>query len=270
MKYYIKVENGVKIFVEDINSKGKKTILFIHGWPLNHNAYEYQINQLSKSGYRCIAIDLRGFGKSDRPSNGYSYDRFADDIRVIIDSLKLNDILLVGHSMGGAISIRYMDRHNGHGVSKLALFGAAAPSWVKTDNWPYGYTKDQVNQFIKETYSDRPKLIRDVGDLFFFQYLTRPFKEWFGQICLEASGWATAECLVSLRDERLFWSLNKIKVPTLILHGVHDKICPFEFGEYMNNEIENSKLVPFEYSGHGAFYEEKDKANNELIKFIEG
>lgn len=126
MGYYVKVEKGVNIYVEDINPNSNKTILFIHGWPANHKMFEYQFDHLPDKGYRCIGIDIRGFGKSSRPWDGYSYNRLADDIRVVIDTLGLTNITLAGHSMGGAISIRYMARHDGHNVAKLALFGAAA------------------------------------------------------------------------------------------------------------------------------------------------
>lgn len=106
MGYYIKVESNVKIYVEDISPRGKNTILFIHGWPGDHNLFEYQFDQLPKRGYRCIGIDIRGFGKSDKPYKGYDYNRLADDIRCVIDVLELKNITLAGHSTGGAIAIR--------------------------------------------------------------------------------------------------------------------------------------------------------------------
>lgn len=106
MGYFVTVEPGVKIFIEDINPKGNKTILFIHGWPLNHNQFEYQFNYLPKLGYRCIGMDWRGYGNSDKPFDGYGFDRLADDLRMVIEALQLKNIILAGHSTGGAISIR--------------------------------------------------------------------------------------------------------------------------------------------------------------------
>ena len=152
--------------------------------------------------------------------------------------------------MGGAIAIRYMARHNGYGVSKLALFAAAAPSFVRRSDFPYGLPKEDVNKLIEKTYNDRPEMLREFGDMFFFQYVTEPFSEWFFQMGLMAAGWATASVAVSLRDETLFSDLKKIHVPTLILHGVHDKVCPFQLAEIQRREIRNSRLVPFEKSGH--------------------
>ncbi len=103
MEYYINVEPNVYIYVEDINPTGRKTILFIHGWPGNHNLFEYQYDQLPKQGYRCIGLDLRGFGQSSRPWSGYSYNRLADDVRAVVDELQLRDFTLGGHSTGGGI-----------------------------------------------------------------------------------------------------------------------------------------------------------------------
>ena len=170
--------------------------------------------------------------------------------------------------MGGAIAIRYMARHNGFGVAKLALFAAAAPSFTKRPDFPYGLTKEDVNKLILETYNDRPKMLQEFGDMFFFQYVTVPFSDWFFQLGLQAAGWSTAALAASLRDESLFSDLGTIRVPTLILHGIHDKVCPFSFAVAQHEGIINSKLVPFEYSGHGLFWEEQDKFNRELAQFI--
>jgi non-heme chloroperoxidase len=268
--YYVKVEPNVKIYVEDLNPHGKKTILFLHGWPGSHKLFEYQFNQLPKMGYRCIGIDTRGFGNSDKPWEGYDYDRLSDDVKCVIDTLKLQDLTLAGHSTGGAIAIRYMARHNGYGVSKLALFAAAAPSLIKRPNFPYGLEREAVKDIISGTYNDRPKMLRNFGDMFFFQHISEPFSDWIFQLGLQAASWSTAFIANTwLGEEKLFSDLEKINVPTLILHGIHDKVVLFQLGETQNKAIKNSKLVPFEYSGHGLFYDQQDKFNDELAKFIE-
>ncbi|MDF2593242.1 MAG: alpha/beta superfamily hydrolase [Clostridia bacterium] len=270
MGYYVRVEENVKIYVEDLNPEGNKTILFLHGWPGNHNLFEYQFNQLPKMGYRCIGIDTRGFGNSDKPWSGYDYDRLADDVRCVIDALELRDITLGGHSTGGAIAIRYMARHNGYEVSKLALFAAAAPSLIQRPYFPYGLPREAVLDIIQGTYNDRPKMLRDFGDMFFFQHITESLSDWLFHMGLEASGWATASIANTwLDEESLFSDLEKIQVPTLILHGIHDKVCLFPLAEAQNQSIKNSKLVPFEFSGHALFYDQKDKFNKELTQFIE-
>jgi non-heme chloroperoxidase len=99
VEYYITVEPDVKIYVEDINPTGEKTILFIHGWPANHKLFEYQFNELPKMGYRCVGVDIRGFGNSDKPWKGYSYNRLADDISIVVETLKLRNFTLAGHSV---------------------------------------------------------------------------------------------------------------------------------------------------------------------------
>ncbi len=268
MGYFVRVQPDVNIYVEDINPTGHKTILFLHGWPLSHKAYEYQFNQLPRMGYRCIGMDTRGFGNSDKPWSGYSYDRLADDVRCVVEALKLYDFTLAGHSMGGATAIRYMSRYNGHGVSKLALFGAAAPSVTILPEFPYGLPKEDVTKFIQEAYNDRPKMLQQVRDIFFFRYITGPFSEWFLQLGLQAAGWSTAKCAATFRDESLFSDLGKIHVPTLILHGIHDKVCLFPLAIAQKQGIRNSILVPLENSGHALFWEERDKFNKELVQFI--
>jgi non-heme chloroperoxidase len=268
--YYIRVEKNVKVYVEDLNTEGHETILFIHGWPANHKMFEYQFPELSSNGYRCVGVDTRGFGKSDKPLEGYSYDRLADDIRCIMDALELHDITLAGHSTGGAIAIRYMARHNGYGVSKLALFAAAAPSLIQRPSFPYGLPRGDVLKIIQETYHDRPNMLQGFGDMFFFQHISKPFADWFFQLGLEAASWSTAEIAKQWLDEtRLFADLTEIRVPTLILHGIHDKVVHFQLGEVQNKRIKNSKLIPFRYSGHGLFYDEREKFNKELIGFME-
>lgn len=270
MGYYIKVEPNVKIYVEDLNEEGEKTILFLHGWPGSHKLFEYQFDQLPKMGYRCIGIDTRGFGNSDKPYKGYDYDRLSDDVRYVIEVLELSDITLAGHSTGGAIAIRYMARHKGYGVSKLALFAAAAPSLIKRPNFFYGLDEETVIQIIKGTYTDRPNMLQGFGDIFFYQHITEAFSDWFFKIGLQAAGWATASIAKTWINEVLFSDLEKIYVPTLIIHGIHDKVVPFELGQVQEQIIKNSKLIPFKYSGHASFYDERSRFNEELTKFIEG
>lgn len=266
--YFVSVDPHVNIYVEDVMPENEKVILFIHGWPANHKLFEYQLNVLPKLGYRCIAIDLRGFGKSDKPWEGYSYNQLADDIRRIVAALKLKNFTLAAHSVGGAIAIRYMARHNGYGVSKLALFAAAAPSFTIRPDFPYGLPKNDVQNIIQMTYHDRPQMLHDFTNQFFFQQITMPFFNWFFQLGIEAAGYSTAKVAISLRDETLFSDLEKIKVPTLILHGVHDKICLPELALTQHEEIKHSTLVWFEYSGHGLFWEQRDKFNQTLTDFI--
>jgi len=268
MGYYVKV-NNINIYVEDLNPECKKTILFLHGWPGDHNLFEYQFNKLPQLGYRCIGIDTRGFGKSDKPFYGYDYNTLSDDVRGVVEALGLRNFTLAGHSTGGAIAVRYMGRHNGYGVTKLVLIAAAAPSLVKRHDFPYGIDQETVLQIIDGTYNDRPQMLRDFGNRFFFQHTSQAFSDWFFQLGLQAAGWATAAIAKTWINQVLFVDMEAIHVPTLIIHGIHDKVVPFELGEIQQRMIRNSRLIPFKFSGHGVFYDQKDEFNNLLVRFIE-
>jgi non-heme chloroperoxidase len=267
--YYINVEPTVNIYVEDLNPEGNKTILFLHGWPGSHELFEYQFNQLAQAGYRCIGMDQRGFGKSDQPLTGYGYDRLSDDVRCVIDTLNLQDITLLGHSTGGSIAVRYMARHRAYRVNKLVLCAAAAPSLIKRTNFPYGVPRENIEDMLKLTYTDRPKMLQNFGDNFFFQHISQAMMDWFFQLGLAAAGWSTAQVEKTWIEEVLFADLEQIFTPTLIIHGIHDQIVPFALGEIQKKMIRNSVLIPFEYSGHASFIDEMDRFNKELICFIE-
>ena len=270
MGFYINVEPDVKIYVEDINPTGNKTILFIHGWPGDHTLFEYQYNVFPKMGYRCIGIDYRGFGKSDRPWTGYNYDRISDDIRIIIMKMRLHNITLLGHSTGGAIAIRYMAKHNGYGVSKLALCAAAAPSLIQRPYFPYGLLRADVENIINGVHTDRPQTLRAFGDMIFYNPVSDALKDWIFQLGLQAASWATAAIANTwLGEEGLFDDLKKINVPTVILHGLNDEVCLYPLAVAQKEGIKNAKLVPFESCGHFLFYDQREKFNKELTEFIE-
>lgn len=265
---FIKVEPWVRLFVQDINPGGEKTILFIHGWPLSHETFEYQFNVLPKHGYRCIGIDLRGFGASDKPSWGYTYDQMADDIREVIDAWNLRDIILAGHSMGGAIAIRYMARYAGYRVSKLVLMAAAVPSFTQRPGFPYGMAKEQVDDMIRKAAKDRPQVLTDFGNMFFGQPVTPSFRNWNQGVGLAAAGYSTIKTMESLRDEDLQEDLCRIYVPTGIFHGVLDQVCPYPLGVAQHKGIPNSVLYRFDRSGHAVYYDELERFNNTLLHFI--
>lgn len=265
---YIEVERGVQLYMEDLDPRLGKTVLFIHGWPVNRNMFEYQFDVLPSYGFRCIGMDLRGFGRSDRPWDGYAYDRLADDLLAVIKALKLREISLVGFSVGGAISIRYMARHSGYRISRLALVSSASPVFVKRPDYPYGLPAEEVNGLIAQTYQDRPKMLRDFGSIFFASAVSPEFMNWFHGLGLEASGHATAMVLASLRDEDLRGDLDQIRVPTGIFHGVKDRVVPFQSALETQKAIAGSELYPFENSGHGVFYDELLKFNNTLTIFL--
>ncbi len=268
MGYHVEV-NRIKLYVEDLNPGGEKTILFLHGWPGNHKLFEYQFDRLPLAGIRCIGLDTRGFGHSDKPFDGYDYNTLADDVRGVVEALGLKDFTLLGHSTGGAIAARSMNRHQAFGVAKLVLVAAAAPSLIRRPQFPYGLERKTVEEIIGGTLQDRPQMLRQFALKFFFQHTSPAFLDWFFQLGLQAAGWATAAIANTWINEELFADLESIRVPTLILHGIHDQVVPFQLGEIQHRMIRHSVLVPIQFSGHGSFYDEKDVFNDLLIQFME-
>jgi pimeloyl-ACP methyl ester carboxylesterase len=266
---YVEVEKNVNLHVTDLGEG--KTVVLIHGWPLSDAMYEYQYHDLVEKGFRVVGITLRGFGKSDKPYGKYDYDVYADDIKVVLDKLNIKEATLGGFSMGGAIAIHYVAKYDAAHVSKLALFGAAAPVWTKRDDYHYGFTNDDVNGLIQLSTTNRPQLLENFGKIFGATETAIPIGlgNWLGGINFEASPYATTQSLIALRDTDLRSSLPQIKIPTAIFHGVQDKICEFALAEQMQKGIKNSYIVRFENSGHGLFLEELEKFNTELVNFIQ-
>jgi len=266
---YVEVEKNVRLHVTDLG-EGKPVVL-IHGWPLSDAMYEYQYQELVEKGFRVVGITLRGFGKSDKPYGNYDYDVFADDIKVVLDELDVKYATLGGFSMGGAIALHYVAKYNAAHVNKLVLFGAAAPIWTKRADYPYGFSKDDVNGLIQLSRTNRPQLLENFGKIFGATEISfrTGYGNWLGGINIEASAYATTQSLIALRDTDLRTALPKIKIPTAIFHGVQDKICEFALAEQMQKGIKNAYLVRFENSGHGLFLEELEKFNAELVSFIQ-
>jgi len=264
---YIEVEKNVKLHVTDLGEG--QPIVLIHGWPLNDAMYEYQYQYLVKKGFRVIGISLRGFGKSDRPYGKYNFDVFSDDIKVVLDKLKIENAVLGGFSMGGAVVTHYITKYNGAHISKLALFAAAAPSWKQREGFPYGTTDEAAAGLIKTTETNRQQLIEDFGKAFGATEtsLSAPMSNWLASINADASPYATTQAITALSDLDLRPVLGNIKVPVAIFHGTKDKLCDFVFAERLHKGIKNSYIVKFENSGHALFLEEMDKFNTELEKF---
>lgn len=266
MGHYIEVEAGVKVYAEDIGIG--QPVVFIHGWPLNSKSFESQVGELAVNNFRFIGIDLRGYGKSDKPWSGYDYDTAASDVKAVVDHLELENIVLAGFSMGGPIAIRYLSKYGQDNVDKLLLMGPAAPLFTQRDDFKIGMPPSGVDDIIKQLKTDRPLFLSKFSDMFFEQKKTPEFLRWFQSLGLEAGAHSTILSAISLRDEDLRDEIAGISLPTAIFHGKKDQICPFELAELLQKEIPNSVLVPFENSGHGINADEPDKFNTELIKFL--
>ena len=265
---FIEVEKNVRLHISDLG-EGSPVVL-IHGWPLSDAMYEYQYAALIKNGFRVIGITLRGFGQSDKPYGKYDYDVFAEDIKVVLEELQIDNAVLCGFSFGGATVIRFASKYNNEHISKLVLFGAAAPCEVRRDDFPYGLPVEILNSLIELNSTNRPQLIEEFGKLFAATETALPknISDWLASIQFQSSQYAMEQGLIMIRDSDLRADLEKITIPTAIFHGKLDKLCPFELAEQLHNGIAYSKLIAFENSGHALFLEEREKFNDELIKFI--
>lgn len=270
---YIETAPNVKIYLQDYG-QGKPVIL-IHGWPMSHELWEYQIETLVNNNFRVIAYDRRGFGKSSRPYDGYDYDTLTDDLKAIIDQLGLTDVTLVGFSMGGGEVARYFGRHGGRNVSKAVLVSAVTPYMLKSDDNPEGATpKEKADEMAAAIRQDRIGFLDGFGKDFFgvgllSSPLSTPLLENYRRICSEASPRATLECANSFTVTDFREDLRQINVPTLIIHGDSDKIVPKEASsDRAAKMVPDNKMMVYEGAPHGLFYTHKDRLNADLIHFI--
>lgn len=260
--YYVNSLDNTKIAVYDYNPKGKKTVFLVHGWPLSNRIYEYQLRPLLECDYRVVAIDLRGFGCSDVPAGGYHYDQMATDIYCVVCALQLQDFAMVGFSMGGAIVLRYMRLFGGFEVERLVLLSAAAPSWTQRPGFPYGLTRQYVNELIRQVSIDRAQLAYDFSHKqLFASPQSEAIEGWFESIALSASGIATVQAAIALRDEDGRPDLAAIHVPTYIIHGAQDVVVSNDLAQYQYKNISGAKLQTLDNSGHGIMYDELEKFN---------
>ena len=266
--------NPIRIYYNDYGT-GKPVIL-IHGWPLSNEMWEYQINTLVKNGNRVIAYDRRGFGKSSKPWDGYDYDTLTDDLKALIDELKLEDITLVGFSMGGGEVVRYFSRHGGKGVNKIVLISSVTPYMLKTDTNPFGVSQDTFDEMSEKMKQDRIGFLDDFGKTFFgvswlSSGISTSLLNYYTMLCSFASPRATEECAKAFASTDFRKEMHSINVPTLIIHGDADRTVPIEAtGEESVRVIANSNLIIYEDAPHGLFYTEKDRLNEDLVAFLNG
>ena len=269
---YIETASNVKLYVKDYGN-GKPVIL-IHGWPLSNEMWEYQIGALVDNNFRVIAYDRRGFGKSSQPWNGYSYDTLTDDLKAIIDQLKLTNITLVGFSMGGGELVRYFSRYGGKNVSKAVLISSITPFLLRSDNNPEGATPEKSEATANEIKNDRIGFLDGFGKMFFGMSLinkplSTPLLEYYRMLCSFASPRATLECAKSFSTTDFRDEMSSVNVPTLIIHGDEDKIVPIEVSsEKATTLIPDNKFIVYEEAPHGLFYTERHRLNKDLIEFI--
>ena len=267
----IEATDGTRLAVYDFNPCGKESVVLLHGWPLSHKMYEYQIGRLLKCGYRVVALDLRGFGASDTPDRVYSFNQMATDLHSVVLCLGLRCFTLVGFSMGGAIALRYMRLFRGQGVKKLILLAAAAPSWTQRPDYPYGLTREAVNALIHQASTDRAQLAHDFAhQQLFASPQSEAAKNWFEDLALSASGVGTVRAALSLRDEDGRADLACVHVPTVIFHGDKDVVVSSDLARLQHQGIRGSRLITLENSGHGIVYDELERFNCLFLQAVQG
>lgn len=265
---FIEVEKNVRLHISDLG-EGDPVVL-VHGLPFSSTMFEYQYQYLIKSGYRVIGISLRGFGLSDKPYGTYNYDVFADDIKMILETLEIENAILAGFSTGAAVAIRYTVRYNAAHITKLALFSAATPFLAEKEEPISTTLKEHTERFIELINSDHPEFFRTFIRLCAggSQFAAANISQWFTNSYERASSYAIEQSLLLLRDADLYFDLKKINVYTAIFHGRKDRIFPFALAERLYDIIPRSYFVPFENSGHTLFLDEMEKFNTAFLRFI--
>lgn len=264
----VQVAPGVHVHVADLDGGRKGTIVLVPGWPLSSIMLENTTLFLADQGFRAVALDLRGFGQSDAPYGPYGYDVWCSDIRTVLKTMNLRDVTLVGHSMGGAVALRYAARFRSR-VSKLVVAEPAAPRFV------YGPKSADLTAglagLIEGYATDRSVVVRALTKTFFSTHTdvtTDPFLQFFERQGLDgASLVASRAGLYALRDTDLTADLARITMPTRVFHAVHDQIVPYDHGQAVAAAVKNARLVTFETAGHGVYIDERDKFNAELLAF---
>lgn len=277
MNYITTNEAGgaeIELFYEDLGTG--KPVVFIHGWPLSHEMWEYQVTELIKQGVRCISYDRRGFGKSSKPSHGYDYNTLAADLKAVIDKLGLDDITLVGFSMGGGEVVRYLSLYGSAKVSKIVLVSAVTPYMLKTADYEFGVDETVFNDMMADMKKDRIAFLDSFGKDFFGVNLVNhpvstPLLEYYRMLASFASPLATQQCAISFSSTDFRNDVAVINIPTLIIHGDADKIVPIEnSGDRTSDLLPAARYIVYEGEPHGLFYTSRDRLNVDLLHFING
>ena len=267
------IVNGAEIFYKDWGNG--KPIVFSHGWPLNADAFEDQMFFLASRGYRCIAHDRRGHGRSSQPWEGNDMDTYADDLSELMEKLKLEEAVLVGHSTGGGEVARYIGRHGTKRISKAVLIGAVPPLMVKTASNPGGLPIEVFDQLRANVVADRSQFFKDLS-IPFYGYnrpgaqISEGVRNAFWMMGMIAGFPAAYFCIKAFSETDQTEDLKKIDVPTLILHGDDDQIVPIADSAMLSAKIiRNSTLKVYPGAPHGMCTTHKQQVNQDLLAFIE-
>ena len=268
----VTTNDNTKLYVKDWGT-GRPVIL-LHGWPLSADSWDDQAMAIAEAGYRAIAYDRRGFGRSSQPWSGYDYDTLADDLAAVIEQTEAHDAVLVGFSMGGGEVARYMSRHAGKSVVKAVLVSSVVPYMLKTGDNPAGTAQSAFDKMGQGMLEDRAKFFAGFfKDFFGVSLVSHPVSEemleWARSVAMQASLKATLECAKSFSSTDFRGDLAAFKVPTLIIHGTDDKTVPIDAaGRAAAKGIAQSTLIEYEGAPHGLFATEKDRLTKDLLDFL--
>ncbi|PGD89985.1 alpha/beta fold hydrolase [Bacillus wiedmannii] len=263
----------IEIYYED-HGTGKPVVL-IHGWPLSGRSWEYRVPALVEAGYRVITYDRRGFGKSSQPWEGYEYDTFTSDLHQLLEQLELQNVTLVGFSMGGGEVARYIGKYGTNRVEKAVFAGAVPPYLYKSANHPEGVLDDvAIQEFENGVKSDRLAFLDEFTKGFFAagdrtDLVSEPFRLYNRDIAAGASPKGTLDCIAAFSKTDFRGDLAKINIPTLVIHGDSDATVPFEYsGKLTHEAIPNSKVALIKGGPHGLNATHAKEFNEALLLFL--